>query len=286
MSEKWTLVSPEEALDAIAQWRDLDLISSDKETVVEHFNRIFGPALPVFKSGSTLPGDSSFYRVRRLEYEIKDVRELWAKKSAVPMNRCNFIGDPMLYVSTDPVGCFDELNVGLCEQVYFITYAKKKEVPIYVRSPFGEDLYRHNMAKDVFETDEDTLSYRIFREFLISEFMKPTCSKCNGSNFLYNVTASICDYVKKALQDDGSGKSNVDGIRYPSAVNIHSGNVAFFAEAEQKLEIKNVEVLELVSRSKTGDIICHRKSVWERDGDQVSWEPQSGDRPFSRRNGR
>jgi hypothetical protein len=272
------MVSPKEALDAIDQWRDLDLISADKKTVVEHFKRIFGPALPVFKSGYTLPRDSSFYRVRRLEYEIKDVRELWAKKSDVPMSRCNFAGDPALYVSTDPVGCFDELNVGLCEQVYFITYAKKKGVPIYVRLPFGDDLHKHNMAKDVLESNDDTVSYRILREFLVSEFMKPTCPKCDGSNFLYNVTASICAHMKGSIQ--------IDGFSYPSAVNIHSKNVAFFAEAEQKLEIKNVEVLELVGRSKAGDITCHRKSVWERDGDTVSWKPQSGDPWFRREDGR
>lgn len=278
MSEKWTMVSPEEALDAIAQWRDLDLISSDKDTVLEHFNRIFGRALPVFKSGSTLPGGSSFYRVRRFEYEIKNVRELWAKKSDVPMSRCNFSGEPALYVSTDPVGCFNELNVGLCEQVYFITYAKKKGVPIYVRPPFGEDLHKHNMTKDVLRSDDDAVSYRILREFLVSEFMKPTCPKCDGSNFLYNVTASICDYMKGAWK--------VDGLWYSSAVNIHSKNVAFFTEAEQKLEVEKVEVLELVGRSAKGDITCRRKSVWEPYGNKVSWRSQLGKREFCRRDGR
>lgn len=279
MSEKWEMVPPSEALDAIAQWRELDLVSEEKDTVLEKFEQIFGAALPFFRSGYSLPGASVFYRIRRWEYEINHVDQLWAKRFDVNMGRCNFEGEPMLYISTDtiPTGCFDELNVEPGEQVYLITYVRKQGQPLFVRPPFGEDLHKHEMADGVLKSDEDRLSYRILREFLISEFMKPTCSKCDGSNFLYNVTASICSYMK--------GAPRVDGFSYPSAVNIHSTNVALFPEAEQKLEIKSVEVLKLIKRSETGSITCHRKSIAEFDGDKVSWLSQARERWFRRWDG-
>ena len=278
MSEKWKLPPPDEVLTTIAEWRDLDLVSDEKRVVVENFEQIFARLLPFWRAGYTMLGASTFYRIRRWEYEIHDVDQFWAKRFDVNMGRCNFSGEPMLYVSTDKVGCFDELNVELGKQVYFITYTKKKGHTVYVRPPFGGDLHKHKMSEDVFESNESILSYRILREFLLSEFMKPTCPKCDGSDFLYNVTASICAYMKGALQ--------VDGLWYPSTVNIHSENVAFFPESEQKLDIKSVEVLELVRRSETGGITCHRKFVWDRDGDKVSWLPRGGELCFRRWDGR
>ena len=281
MSKKWEMPAPDEILNAIDEWRSLNLISASKEEVSKRFSGIFSDMLKVFVGESSTGGYSTFYRIRKFEYLIDNVDELWAPKpepvltklKKIKRGRCNFENEPVLYVSTDGANCFEELNVQLGQHAYLIRY-KKQLGELRLRSAYGTDWESIGLGEQIFETKTDNLSYKILCEFLRSEFMKPTCRKCDGSDFVYDVTASIIAYLKSHL--------NVDGFIYPSAVNVFSNNVALFPEYEkQKLELQDVRIVKLGSNDADG---VSYETLFNGiiDGGKVSWKPCSGSGGFRR----
>lgn len=280
MSEKWKMPTPTETLKAIDEWRCLDLNFAAKEQVQSDFDRLFSSMLKVFVGESTTGGYSTFYRIRRFDYLIRHVDEFWAptpdpvliKLRKIKRGRCNFENEPVLYLSTDGANCFDELSVQSDQQVYLIRY-KKKPGELRLRTTYGTDWESTGLGNEVFDTETDGLSYKILREFLRSEFMKPTCRKCDGSNSIYNVTASIAAYLKS--------QPNVAGFIYPSAVNVFSKNVALFPEYEkQKLELQGIRILKLVSNGADG--VAYELFNGIIDGEKVSWTSRSGSGSFRR----
>lgn len=274
MSKKRKMPAPDEVLKAINEWRSLNLISASKEEVSKKFHGVFSNMLKVFVGESSTGGYSKFYRIREFEYLIDNVDELWAPPvEKTKKGRCNFSCEPVLYVSTDGANCFEELNISPGEHVYLIRYGKKLG-ELWLRSAYGTSRESAGSEEQVFETKTDNLSYKILREFLRSEFMKPTCQKCDGSDFVYNVTASIIAYLKSRL--------DVDGFIYPSAVNVFSKNVSLFPEREkQKLELIDVRIVKLVSNDTYG-ISYETLFKGIVDGDKVSWVSSSGSCSFRR----
>ena len=279
MSGKLKMPAPDEVLSAVERWRKTNVNAQDETFVKDAFGDIFSKFIGVFQRGRGSCAFNRFYRIREVEYLIGHKDEFFApdsEKLSVKKNHCNFQHESMLYTSTDAANCFDELNVQPGQQVYLICYERRQ--PLWQRSPFGFD-WPSILGPEsaVFETKEDELSYRIMRSFIYSEFMRPTCRKCDGSDFIYNFTASLCTAIPR---------TDTDGFLYPSAVNVFSQNMAFFPEAQVKLDIKSAEVLELVKRDASGDITCCRKFAAEtNEEDNVSWLPRTGERWFRRQDG-
>jgi hypothetical protein len=278
MSQKWKMPSPSETLAVIDEWRRLDLNSKSSEQVQREFERVFSKVLGVFQGETTTGGFSRYFRIRVRKFDslIGRVDELWAPPpNKTKRGRCNFEKEPVLYVSTDGANCFEELNVKLGQKVYMIQYERRKGCGgLFLRSVYGADWDSMGVGDQIFETENDCVSYKILREFLRSEFMRPTCRKCDGSDFIHNVTASIAGVLRS--------RRNVDGFIYPSAVNVFSTNVALFPEtAKQKLEIGKGWILKLVQKGASG-VKYEVLSKALIDGESVSWVPCSGSGSFSR----
>jgi len=275
MSEKWKMPSPDEILAVIDEWRRLNLASKNKEQVQAEFERVFSKILGVFQGETTTGGFTTFFRIREFDYLIGHVDELWAPPSnKTKKGRCNFEQEPVLYVSADGANCFEELNIQLEQQVYFIRY-NKKVGSLLLRSVYGTDWDAIGLGKDVFCTDNDVISYKILREFLRSEFMKPTCRNCDGRDSIYNVTASIAGVLRR--------KQNVDGFIYRSALNLSSDNVALFPDAARnKLELKDVRILKVVSGSADEVVYETLFNGFPDDKGKVRWSSCSGSGSFRR----
>jgi len=251
----------------------LNINTANKELVLGEFTRIFSKMLGIFRTETTRLSYPAFYRIRYFDYLIGHIDELWAPPpNKTKKGRCNFDQEPVLYVSTDPANCFAELNIQLKQQVYMICY-KRKIGSLSLRAVFGTDLKAIGLEEQIFTNENDTLSYRILREFLRSEFMKPTCRECSGSNFIYNMTASICSLLRAG--------PNVDGFVYPSAVNSFNQNVALLPDcAKQKLELQDVRIVKLISNN--ADEVAYEflfKGILD-DKKQVNWIPFSGKGSF------
>jgi hypothetical protein len=228
------LPGPHEVLDAIDQWRELDLRGSSAETVSAEFQKLFSMMINSVHS-TTLSAPHSFYRIRRSRRLLSSVDDFGAPPvESAKKSRCGFDGLPMLYLSEDGMTPFEELGVPLHEQVYMVKYGIKPEEKLDLRYPFAR------LSDDISSgpSEKWILAERIMREFVRSEFIKPVG---DGTEFLYNATASICWF----LRTRASG--NADGILYPSITLAgHYDNVALYPNSQSKVEIVDVRIVELV----------------------------------------
>ena len=178
----------------------------------------------------------SFYRIRRADSLPTSIDEFFAlPPDRAKKGRCSFDGLPMLYLSEDGMTPFEELGVQLHEKVYMAKYNIKSGEELDLRYPFPQ-------RPDSIPTtgsEKRLLAERIMREFVRSEFMKPVGI---GTEFLYNATASICWFMRRHMH------GRADGISYPSIIyGNHRNNVALYPDSQEKLEIVDVRVVELVS---------------------------------------
>ena len=259
--------SPKEVLDAIDKWRSLYLRTSPPEEIYAKFTEIFYEVITSYH-GSSVPGDGylkaneigklvqtkrNFYRIRKSKKMLSSIHDFWAPpKDKAPLNRCNFEGHPMLYISENATTPFEELSVKPDEQIYLIKYSLKLSSSLELSRPFVTD------ALDSYPHDskEDLIAQRIAREFLRSEFTKPVGK---GTEFLYNLTACICWYMYKPLPPDG--------YVYPSIVNANkTSNIALFPAAQKKLELEDVRIVELTDAAEW----CSDPSV---NVDDSVWRP-------------
>lgn len=240
MSEKLVMPIPTKVLAAIEEWRNKDLRKENRDVIQREFNKIFFDIISGVHSKS-IDGEKPFYRVREHDKTWETTAELWAPPTDIAKkNRCNFDGEPMLYVSPNGATCFEELDIEKGKQVYVIKYKKKQSTGLKLRRIFGKDLDLNGKGRQSFSED-GLLSYQIIREFIRSEFMKPVCKKCDGTDYIYNFTASICDFL--TMQQDG-----LDGFIYPSVAKQNDENAAFFPERiKKKLDILDVRIVKLIS---------------------------------------
>ena len=229
------LPRPNEVLDAIDKWRELDLRGSAAEMISAEFNKLFSQMINT-ASSATLLAPKTFYRIRRSKRMLGSIDEFWApSKDDAKKGRCGFDGQPMLYLSEDGMTPFEELGVGLYEQVYAVKYNIKPEEELDLRYPFVP--WSDSWPKML--PEECLIAERIMREFVRSEFMKPVGQ---GTEFLYNLTASICWFMHTHMH------GRADGISYPSIVHgSHRNNVALYPGAQKKIEIADVRIVEVVN---------------------------------------
>ncbi len=240
------MISPGNVLDAIDKWRALNLRTSSPEEIHVKFNEIFYDVITSYH-GLSILGDSSweqneggylarkninFYRIRRSNKILNSIDDFWAPPAdKAQTNRCNFEQHPMLYMSKKAITPFEELSVQANEQIYLIKYFLKPDSNLELCRTFIP-----GSLKTYYGTEGDLISERIIREFIRSEFTKPVGK---GTEFLYNLTACICQYMH--------GKLPSDGFIYPSIVNANgTSNIALYPDAQEKLGIEDVRIVELI----------------------------------------
>ncbi|MBN2702584.1 MAG: RES domain-containing protein [Pontiellaceae bacterium] len=286
MSENPMMPSPPEVLSAIEDWRSLDLRKECRDVIQREFNRIFCHIIQ-WASSKEIKGGAKYYRVREHHKTWENTSELWEPpKDIAPKGRCNFSGKPMLYVSPYGRTCFEELNVERGKQVYIIKYQKKLEIPVNLRRLYASEAEPKDLSGKPVHTGDDLIAFQVLREFIRSEFMKPVCKKCEGMDYVYNFTESICNFMAMEQKD-------LDGFVYPSVAKQGGENVTFFPErAREKLDPVDVRIVKLISedewysdprvdeadwkpilRGKTHFLRgCFKGSI---AGDQISWVPCS-----------
>lgn len=272
------LPGPHEVLDAIDQWRELDLRGSSAETISAEFHKLF-PRMINAVTSTTLSAPRSFYRIRRSSLILSSIDDFWAPSvERAKKGRCGFDGLPMLYLSEDGMAPFEELGIPLHEHVYIAKYNIKPGEALDLRYPFV--LRSDGGATEL--SEERLLAERIMREFVRSEFLRPVGQ---GTEFLYNLTASICWFIRTHMH------GHADGISYPSIVHgSHRNNVALYPNAQTKVEIEDLRIVELVNEHEWHDekrvltshfhpgfdgntrfVNCYSKGVI--NGEVVAWEP-------------
>lgn len=272
------LSGPHEVLDAIDQWRELDLRGSSAETISAEFHKLF-PGMINTVTSETLFTSRSFYRIRRSSRVLSSIVDFGAPPvELAEKRRCGFDGLPMLYLSEDGMTPFEEMGVPLHEHVYIAKYNIKPGEELDLRYPF---VLRPDSGSTEL-SEKRLLAERIMWEFLRSEFMRPVGQ---GTEFLYNLTASICWFMRTHM------RGHADGISYPSIVHgSHRNNVALYPDAQVKLEIEEVRIVELVNEhewisggrtlfssfhpildGKTRYVNCCSKGGI--NGEAVDWEP-------------
>lgn len=229
------LPGPHEVLDAIDQWRGLDLRGSSAETVSSEFHRLFSLMINS-RSSITLTAPQSFYRIRKSSRILSSIDDFLAPPAELARKgRCGFDGLPMLYLSEDGMTPFEELGVPLHEQVYLVKYNIKPGEELDLCYPFDT----WSDSKTTEWSEKRLLAERIMLEFMRSEFMRPVGQ---GTEFLYNLTASICWFLRTHMY------GQADGISYPSIVHgSHHKNAAIYPNSQKKLKITDVRIVELVN---------------------------------------
>lgn len=238
MKEKWKLSDPNHILGCIEQWRNLDLRkNSDDE--VDATLRSFLESLKKISLSTTEKCFHKLWRIRKLEYLIKDISECWEPpEDATKMGRCNAKGHPVLYVSEKPKTPFEELSIKPQEQVYLIKYKQKEHLTL------GEIVPKARIPTDINKEpiydENSSISYQILREFMRSEFLKPASE---GTEYLYRISGSIC-----RIWFDGN---DIEGWLYPSVQSPNDLNLAIKPEvAHSKLEIEDIRIVKMVENGK------------------------------------
>lgn len=243
MKEKWKLSDPNHILDCIEQWRNLDLRkNSDDE--VDAALRSFLESLKKFSLSSTNKYFCKLWRIRKLEYLIKDISECWEPpKNVTPMGRCNAKGHPVLYVSEKLKTPFEELSIKPQEQVYLIKYKCKQEKFLTLREIVPKDRIPTDINKEPIYDENSSISYQILREFMRSEFLKPAGE---GTEYLYRISGSMCRIW--------FGGDDIEGWLYPSVQSPNDFNLAIKPEvARSKLEIEDIRIVKMVENDKVRD---------------------------------
>lgn len=238
MKEKWKLSDPNHILDCIEQWRNLDLRkNSDDE--VDAALRSFIESLRKFSLSSTEKYFHKLWRIRKLEYLIKDISECWEPpKNVTPMGRCNAKGHPVLYVSEKLKTPFEELSIKPQEQVYLIKYKCKQENFLTLREIVPKDRIPTDINEEPIYDENSSISYQILREFMRSEFLKPAGK---DTEYLYRISGSMC----RVWFD----RDDIEGWLYPSVQSPNDLNLAIKPEAARsKLEIEDIRIVKMVEK--------------------------------------
>ncbi len=134
-SKKITLPSPNIVLERIEKWRNLDLRNLDDSKIDDQLSDFLN-SLGIYTVLTDKTTPLKLWRIRRLNYLFKEVKECWEPPSSeTRMNRCNAPGAPVLYLSENCETPFEELNVKSGEQgeqVYVIQYKAVEEINLII----------------------------------------------------------------------------------------------------------------------------------------------------------
>ena len=288
MTKSQVVPNPTDVLSAIEEWRNLDLRKENKDIIQKEFERVFFDVIQ-WAPLQNIKGHQAYYRIRKHDKTWENENELWAPSESIARkNRCNFDGEPMLYVSPKASTCFEELGIEAGRQVYIIKYRKRPDIPLKLRRLFSKEADPKDLSGVSVHCGDELIAAQILREFIRSEFMKPFCKnrKCKGTDFIYDFTASICSFMTMQQND-------LDGFIYPSVVQQKNENVAFFSEGiREKLEIDGVRIVKLIPEDEWYADPRVDAKIWrpilrgkthflrscfkaETSGEQISWFPCS-----------
>lgn len=241
MVTEWTLPDPMHVLDCIEKWRGLDLkkmndseIDSELESLLESLH-----TYPTAGVKKTFP---KLWRIRKCKNPNSlylDVQDFWEPlPEYAPMSRCNSKGDPVLYVSEKVTTPFEELTVGIGDYYYLIKYGRKADSGSISLSRIVSDQLCPKIILNgniPLYTGSHLISYRIIREFIRSEFLKPVSQE---TNYLYRISGALC---RVWFNDDK------DGWYYPSVHLKREHNIALKKEAaHEKLEIEEIKLVKRI----------------------------------------
>lgn len=238
MKETLNLPDPNHVLDCIERWRKLDLRKKSDDDVDEELKSLLS-SLKTICTSSKKANFDTLWRIRKLEYLIKDISECWEPPSDVtPMGRCNSKGHPVLYVSRKLKTPFEELSIKpKKQQIYVIKYKQKYNFELSNIVPINP-IPTDQDNNPIFD-EKSSISYRILREFIRSEFLKPAGK---DTEYLYRISGSIC----RVWFDE----NDRDGWLYPSVQSPNDLNLAIKPEAaHSKLEIKGIRIVKMVEEN-------------------------------------
>lgn len=244
----WEMPKPATVLEAIEEWRSLDLSTAGPDQVIASMKE-FRDKLQfwVVQRNSSSPPKLWRVRVRRNGQSFDSLDDLWEPKAKTNppwpgLGRCNQAGCPMLYCSKDLATALEETHVKTGQELLLVKYATTSQLQL--NRIIGDFHPRRDGVARVFD-DEGLNAYRIMSDFLRVEFTKPVA---DGTESLYMISAAVCEVW--ATTD------RADGWLYPSVRSPKEGNdnLALFPEAAHaKLRVEsafwcvaeNVEASEL-----------------------------------------
>ena len=239
-------------LRGIEEWRSHDL---RKLTDVEIDAKLsaFLDSLGEFVLSRKKKTFKCLWRIRKLEYLIKDESELWEPpEHKTRMGRCNAERHPILYTSEKLKTPFEELAIKPDEFVYLIKYNLKS--PLNLHNLISSENELDQKGTRLFDTTS-LISYRILREFVRSEFLKPVGI---GTEYLHRISASMSRVWFDA--DD------IDGWLYPSVYSVTDMNIALKPQiARKKLEVAAVRITKMVDKKsvlKSGRVLDATQPVF------------------------
>jgi len=277
-NHKWILPPPTHVLECIEGWRKLDLRKQTDQEIDKKLSD-FLDSLGIYDISMLQIKPSKLWRIRKFHYLFKNVDECWEPQpSKTHMGRCNAQGSPVLYVSKDIETPFEELNVDTNEQVYVIQYEAVEKLNLKRIVP-KDFIATDNENKPIYDS-ESMLSYKILREFVRSEFLKPVGK---GTEYLHRISSSMC---RVWFHDEES-----DGWMYPSVHASSKKNIALKPKsARKKLIIKDARIVRLVPKENVKNHINKFRShpfynllsmavesdfIGEIINDQLSWHPSA-----------
>lgn len=266
--ERWELPSPGSILEAIEDWRSLDLVSATDQDVESRVIRF----MDRIEQTVVARTDKRFPALWRLQRD--DDRD-WGHTSALlyppshqaKPGRCNRQGCPVLYCADRASTTFDELRVQTGDRVVLIQY--ECTATLTLARLVGKFAPTHLDGSPLFE-GEHLAAYQILRDFLRSEFMRPVGE---GTEFLYRISAALCRHWLDSEESDG--------WEYPSLWSGGGTNVAIkSASVDTKLKIigasrgvvKSMDVADFGNQPVNGIQveITQRAKI---DDSNVTWHP-------------
>lgn len=230
MSDK-TLQMPRpiEVLDAIEEWRSLDLREATISDIIASMAALRDKLqfAIVQRLESSPP---KLWRVRRRDFaeSFDSLSDFWEPPAEeARLNRCNPAGQPILYCSKDLATALDESRIENGDELLLVKYRATSRLRLSrVVGTFDPNPMTGAPALD----DSGLLAYRIMREFLRAEFTKPVGI---GTEALYKVSVAVCQVW---------AASDSDGWIYPSIRSPLEGNENLAiapAPARTKLAVKS-----------------------------------------------
>ena len=208
----WQMPQPMAVLEAIEDWRSLDLRTATFDGIVASMEALRDKlAFGVVQRSSSIPRKLWRVRKRTGEERFDRVGDLWEPPgSNAKLNRCNQTGSPLLYCSKDLATALDECDIAEEDQLLLVKY--RPSTPLRLNRLVGN--FDPNPADgDPVIVGDGLLAYRIMREFLRAEFTKPVGE---GTEALYKVSAAVCHVW--------AGGDDSDGWIYPSIRSPLEGN--------------------------------------------------------------
>ena len=226
----WQMPQPMAVLEAIEEWRSLDLRTASFDAIVASMEALRDKlAFWVVQRSSSRPRKLWRVRKRTGAEQFDRVDDLWEPPERYArLNRCNQSGSPLLYCSKDLATALDECDVVEQDQLLLVKYRPNTQLRV---NRIVGNFDPNPVNGDPVIVGDGLLAYRIMREFLRAEFTKPVGE---GTEALYKVSAAVCHVW--------AGSDDSDGWIYPSIRSPLAGNDNLALDprsARSKLDIES-----------------------------------------------